>query len=133
MTGITFEAPSGLFFTKSGAGFDGQTNQAMTLSTYADPNRVTDMKGEVIVIGRIAIRGTNEDLRALAVRGFPDYPAATALPGGGLLLDGSGQAGPRKYALFEHGPRHVLIIEAFPSDSRRIGIFEGILASLRQR
>jgi hypothetical protein len=131
-TGISFEAPSGLFFTKAEPAFDGQTTQAI-LTTYADVNRVTDMRNELRLTARIATRGTNEDLRALAARGFPGYPPVMALPGGGLLLDGSGQAGPRKFALFERGPRHVLILDAFPSDSRRIGIFDGVLASLRQR
>lgn len=130
--GISFQAPPGLFFTKAEVTFDGETTEAV-LSTYADVNRVSDMRGELRVSARVARRGPEEELASLAARGLPGYPIVKPLPGGGLLLEGSGQAGPRKFALFEHGSRHVLLLDAFPSDSRRIAMFDEILASLRQR
>ena len=135
VVGISFIAPRGLLVVPAQPGVDGQTSQAI-FRTYSEPppGQPIDLGNELSIGAWIATRKTNEDLRALVARGFPGSYTITSLPGrDGLLLDGDGQAGPRRFAVIAHGPDHVLILSAYPPFSSRIALFDQLLATLEVR
>jgi hypothetical protein len=127
--GITFLAPAGLVVTRAEPGAEGQTTQAI-FNTYSNPNGA-DLSRELSITASIVRKGTNDDLRAFAARGFPGSYTVIPLAGrNGIVLEGDFQSGPRKFVLIERGPDHVLVISAFPRNSSRIAIFDQLLATL---
>lgn len=136
-TGLSFRAPAGLIVTSSELGVGGRTSQAV-FATYrgaTNPKTQVDIRRELVITAYVASRTPNEDLRAWVARNAEGSSyRITALPrANGILLEGLFQAGARKYALFERGPEGVLVVDAYPTFSSRIGLFDGLLASLEVR
>lgn len=137
-TGISFRAPAGLHVTPARIGVGGRTTQAI-FATYPgadDPTvRVAAPLQQLVVTAYLATRAPNEDLRAWAAENARNARYTVSdLPGrDGILLDGDFQAGPRKYLLIAKSPTQVLVVDAFPARSARIGIFNALLASLEVR
>lgn len=133
-TGITFEAPPGLVVTPAMAMPDGTTTQAL-FTTY-DPARTgIDFSRELSISASVVKRAPNEDMRAFAARSAQgaaysasDYPRL-----GGLVIEGTFQTGRRKYLLVPHGPDLVLIVDAFPTSSSRLSLFDSVLATLQMK
>lgn len=137
VTGVSFRAPSGLFVVPAREGVAGRTTQAI-FSTYRgpdDPNVRVDLRRHLVITAYVATRMTGEDLRAWAARNAPGAKyTVSELPGrDGIVLDGLFQTGQRRYALIPKSPTLVLVVDAFPTSSSRIGMFDGILASLEVR
>ena len=133
--GISFVGPAGLIVTPAQTAVDGQTTQAIFRTYTQRPPTANaspvDLSHELSMSARIARRGTNEDLRAVATRGLEGSYTVSVLAGRNwILVEGDFQSGPRKYVLIEHGPDHVLILDAFPRYSSRIAIFDQVLATL---
>ena len=135
VVGIAFTAPAGLVVTHAQPGVDGRTTQAIFRTAGLQPDRTVDLANELSISAYIASRATNEDLRAFVARGFAGSYAVSSFSGrnDAIVLDGDGQAGPRRYALIARDPGHVLIIDAFPRYSSRIGLFDQVLGTLEVR
>jgi hypothetical protein len=90
------------------------------------------MTRELSISAYVADRPAGQDLRAFLAANAPGAKyVVTDLPRlGGILATGLFQAGPRKYALIPRDAGHVLIIDAYPTFSSRIGLFDSVLATL---
>lgn len=134
VTGLSFRAPAGLAVTPARPGVGGRTTQAI-YSTYRgadDPKVSVDLREHLVITAYVASRLPNEDLRMFAARnaGPAQYTTAALARFNGIVITGSFQTGPRTYALIPRSPDQVLVIDAFPTFSNRIGLFSGVLASL---
>lgn len=135
VTGISFVAPAGLDIAPARAGVSGRTTQAI-FTTYRqgfDP-KVTrvDLTRELSISAYIADRPAGQDLRTfLATNAQGARYVVADLPRlGGIVATGLFQSGPRKYALIPRDAEHVLIVDAYPTFSSRIGLFDAVLATL---
>src|SRR5712691_3651709 len=135
VTGVSFAVPAALYVSAASPGVGGRTTQAI-FSTFArnlDP-KVTrvDLSRELTITAYVVSRAPGEDLRAFLARNVQGSPYVVAdMPRlHGIVAQGLFQSGPRKYALVPRGPDHVLVVDAYPAFSSRIGLFDSVLATL---
>lgn len=111
---------------------DGTTSQA-TFTTYDPARTQVDMSQELAITASLTKRLPNEDLRAFAARSTQgasytttEYPRL-----GGIVIEGAFQSGRRKYVLVPRGAETVLMVDAFPTSSSRMSLFDSVLATLQ--
>ena len=133
-TGIAFQAPVGLYVTPAAAGAAGTTTQAI-FSTYdrAKTAQQIDLTRELVVTASVVGRAPNEDLRAFAARNAQGvtYSVSDMPRLRGIVIEGTFQTGPRKYLLVSKSSETVLIVDAFPTYSSLVTIFDTVLATLQ--
>lgn len=136
LTGVAFTGPRGLHVTPSTQGLGRTTTEAI-FSTFANPadhkTRVPNIAEELVIRARVVDKPTHQDLRAFAEAnwiGIGMTITESAQPNGLILQGNFHPSGPRKILLVEKDPSAVLVVDAFPMTSKRIAIFEALLASL---
>jgi hypothetical protein len=136
--GVAFLAPRGLNYIqaqRTDSAFAGQTTTAR-LSSYPilTAKRPTDYTNQILVELSVAQRDgrTLEDIAAKRLTQLGPVTSSHAVVGGreALLLTGTFGNGPRTFALVPLDAYRILVIQAFPSYSTRIGVFAQVLNTL---
>ncbi len=133
-TGIAFQAPVWLYVTPAVAGAAGTTTQAI-FSTYdrTKTAQQSDPTRELVVTASVVGRAPNEDLHAFAARNAQGatYSVSDMARLRGIVIEGTFQTGPRKYLLVGKSSETVLIVDAVPTYSSLVTIFDTVLARLQ--
>ena len=138
--GLSFVAPRGLNFiqaTRTDYEFIGQTTTAR-LSSYPllTEKRPSDFRGEILIEFSTFARdaATLDQLAAkrMSPQGLVTSSRRSVAGRETLLLGGTFANGPREFAIVALDAQRVLVIQAFPSYSTRIGVFHQVITQMCQ-
>lgn len=132
-TGVSFQVPAQLFVTPATSVAGGTTTQAIFATYDRSQTQVVDLSRELVITASVVARQPNEDLHAFAARNLQGsgYSVSDVPRLQGIIIDGTFQTGRRKYLLVPKTADAVLLMDASPTTSSRIGLFDVVLATLQ--